>query len=359
MLSIESLVEGLERVEQSTWQNLAVAGGCSLIGYVALGRLVTYSYPGASERKVVPNEILAPIQVARIENATEADIRFYFEESIPVLLDGMCSKEWKGVPEHDANANFGMICPINKLGAGDCSFNETTYQEVVANQAKEKARGLKGQELDDIHFFDKSDTVIQARKVRYRESAFYAISNLGFLPEDTRMSLDRALAPCLKMLKPWKRISTFWVGPSPGSLHYDDFDNILCQLHGKKKVVMYAVEETMKFNMTHWLSRFANHSTFDSSFLCKENMQKYPELRAIKRWEVELGPGDSLLIPAGVLHAPAGDIDSVAVNLLLTDGPQISTKGKKVCERIQWSTFFRTTLFGARMTHYNFKTLTI
>lgn len=108
----------------------------------------------------------------------------------------------------------------------------------------------------------------------------------------------------------WLRVSFLWIGPSPGALHYDVIDNFLCQLHGKKDVLIYP---------PHAVCQVDGHNTprsvQPSNFLSKESLQRSPWMKNLDYFEISLEPGDAVYIPAFAYHAPlARSTDSVSLN---------------------------------------------
>jgi len=166
-----------------------------------------------------------------------------------------------------------------------------------------------------------------------REFAVYlAQLNLLRLP-----SLLAAL--CLPALLPPSKLSlvNLWVGGSlmRNGLHFDLFDNLLFQLRGRKRALLFPPGDGQHLYYTAANIRrlslelpagFVNGSSFES---VRQNVAKlnifdaaldetYPAVRAASPLLCELRAGDALFLPRGWHHAVISEGDgarNVAVNM--------------------------------------------
>lgn len=89
--------------------------------------------------------------------------------------------------------------------------------------------------------------------------------------------------------------------------HYDVMDNIYCQVIGHKRAVLWPPDQVDKMYLVGDKSRVTDIDTPDPS--------KYPRFLQAERYEVELGPGDILFIPALWFHNMLAHDFGVAVNV--------------------------------------------
>lgn len=105
-------------------------------------------------------------------------------------------------------------------------------------------------------------------------------------------------------------------------------DNVLLQLRGTKRVIMFPIEHTADCRLYTMLGRLPNHSQYSSEFFTEEALAENPGLASAPYYEVELKAGEALVIPAGVMHAPIGNLDSVSLNIFVNDGPPAAARSR-------------------------------
>jgi hypothetical protein len=89
-----------------------------------------------------------------------------------------------------------------------------------------------------------------------------------------------------------------WIGPAGTftPLHFDLTNNLLAQIVGRKRLVLLPPSETAKLaNSRHVFSDV--HDVTDPA-----KLERFPEAKDARRFEVEIGPGDLLYIPVGWWH---------------------------------------------------------
>mgnify|MGYP000377363487 CR=1 FL=1 len=99
-----------------------------------------------------------------------------------------------------------------------------------------------------------------------------------------------------------------WFGPegTHTSLHHDKNNNLLIQVHGRKRVYLVSPAQTpLLYNTT---------LCFSPIDLSCPDLERYPLAEHIQPYEVELNAGDALFIPAGWWH----QIESLSISINLS-----------------------------------------
>ena len=108
--------------------------------------------------------------------------------------------------------------------------------------------------------------------------------------------------------------SFLWVGPhdSATPLHFDEVNNLLCVLHGTKRVVMFRPSDVVNLYPASVFAR--QHAIASRINLLAPDMKRFPRaVRAIPR-EVVVESGNALLIPACWWHQVHNVGATIAVN---------------------------------------------
>lgn len=111
--------------------------------------------------------------------------------------------------------------------------------------------------------------------------------------------------------KRWRQTYNWlWFGLSFGTLHTDEFDNMLVQLSGKKVILLYERDfSDLIGNGGHYIRNFPPQSP-----LSVEAQEAHPCLGYIPYYYVTLEPGTGVTIPRRAYHAPlALSHDSVSL----------------------------------------------
>lgn len=145
-----------------------------------------------------------------------------------------------------------------------------------------------------------------------------------FAPNDLRSRLYGVLnlkrlkplhdALNLELFQPWATTIPFlWLGYSLGGLHFDEFNNILYQIRGTKRILMFPRQYTDIIDGRHSPKRVPA-----LGFLSPAALQPHPWLAAIPHAEVTLEPGEAIILPAYTYHAPlATGYDTLSLNAFL------------------------------------------
>lgn len=89
----------------------------------------------------------------------------------------------------------------------------------------------------------------------------------------------------------------FWMGPKGirEGLHYDkDYRNILCQIQGRRRIILFNPEQTKYMYPS---SKFDNGSLLSKVDFWNPNLNRFPKFRKAKYIEMILNPGQMLYIP--------------------------------------------------------------
>lgn len=101
--------------------------------------------------------------------------------------------------------------------------------------------------------------------------------------------------------------SMLWLGPrnTVSPLHYDPLDNLLMQIVGKKRVLLYPPDKSNASDNNPWHYAGFNGNQYNTSDVDVEhpNLEKHPNFQtAPTPFECVIGPGDVLFIPAKWWH---------------------------------------------------------
>lgn len=104
-----------------------------------------------------------------------------------------------------------------------------------------------------------------------------------------------------------------WIGPAGTvtGLHRDDSNNLLAQLHGRKKVLLYAPDNLPYLCQSRKYDYGARLSHVDAE---APDLQRHPEFSRARGEEVILAPGELLFIPVGWWHQVRSLDPSISVS---------------------------------------------
>ena len=107
--------------------------------------------------------------------------------------------------------------------------------------------------------------------------------------------------------------SFLWLGYSTGILHFDEIDNVLFQVKGTKRILLFPRQYTDVIDGRHRPERVPTQG-----FLSPSALKTNPWLGAVPHHEIVLNSGEGLVIPAYTYHAPiATSYNSISVNNFL------------------------------------------
>lgn len=102
-------------------------------------------------------------------------------------------------------------------------------------------------------------------------------------------------------------------GPSTSSLHYDPQHNLLCVVCGFKRVQLWPPACTRLLQPFSIYGESSNHSTLKNLHGCAE-LDAAAKFSGGRHFDIRLGAGDALYIPAGWWHLVHSDARTLAVN---------------------------------------------
>lgn len=287
------------------------------------------------------------LPLPRIEHPKPHDMPALFQRGEPLILRGLLKPRLDRIVEQEDD--FEMFVPRGKMNANHLPTT-VKWQELRKNLKEAKATSPV---LNDLDCFFSSEK-LKARFEAYRTTPVYATVNTGSIAIEVAHHLDHSYANASHLCDYWtQRMGYFWVGASTGSLHYDEFDNLLCQIAGRKKVILIPFEHSFAFKLGSIRSVFPNHSDMNANFFTEEMRVANPWLQKVPYFQADLFPGDTLLIPAGMLHAPCGDLDSISANIFVMDGPSPCRRSWWLLKRLAISTAVRSFLH-AKTAHHDY-----
>lgn len=295
--------------------------------------------------------------IPEIRGASAADLLAAYARAQPLKLPGLAKPLQQHADEIFGTLDATMVYPGNRIGV-ERLFRHISLQSLLANIRRQlsKAREAPPHEKHPLlHLADDwwSEVAIQRRKELHQQNGeLYGMAAVATVPDDLRARLEKLAEPVFTLTtKQWKSVSSnLWVGASSGSLHYDERDNVLLQLCGTKRVVLFPIEHTPDCRLHGIFSRMPNHSSYNQSFFTAKSLASNPKLARAGFYEVILNPGDALVIPAGVMHAPLGSLDSVSLNAFVKDGPLPSVKSRYLRFRFHLSVTCRS-IFSLHLPH--------
>ncbi|MEM9387916.1 MAG: cupin-like domain-containing protein [Pseudomonadota bacterium] len=133
------------------------------------------------------------------------------------------------------------------------------------------------------------------------------------------------------------QLNFLWLGMSPGGLHCDYFDNVLMQLHGKKRIIIFKPEVSDEISQETYVKLPSSQD-----ILSPDNIRACPWIDPANYYDVTLNPGEAVSIPNRAYHsASAITADSVSLNVFFTPkigGGCVSPYGRKEDGNPWWLT---------------------
>jgi lysine-specific demethylase 8/hypoxia-inducible factor 1-alpha inhibitor (HIF hydroxylase) len=228
------------------------------------------------------------------EISPETFVELYQKNNHPLILKGLLAE--------DAHWSLDYLCQT----IGDQTFFVRYYGQQRYQQDKQKWSSIgSGVEVKPMLFHDYARMLRngQAKK----EDIYLAKAALNNTPLHQTKSLQE-LGTKLN-LKPLTHYRMYMGhGGHTASLHYDIVDGTLCQLYGRKKVVLFpptVTESLYPFpiwtHLRHGLKLRACYSRVD---LTNPDFQQFPKLREAQKHQktILLEAGEVLFIPVGWWH---------------------------------------------------------
>ena len=189
------------------------------------------------------------------------------------------------------------------------------YEEFAAAPIKvsklfEEMRRFEGVSLEPT--WDRDMRSVEAARLSIRKLTTYGVANLRRLNGFSFHYPD--------VFRKWKTmVHNVWFGTSVGGLHHDAFDNTLIQLSGRKRVIIYPPNLTDAIAATDVEEHGTGYPRFPATtFLSPSAMGRNKYLKYFPYYQVDLEPGDGVIIPGRAYHAAtATSYDSISINSFL------------------------------------------
>jgi [protein]-arginine 3-hydroxylase / protease len=235
-------------------------------------------------------------QLERIEAPSKHEFRTrYRAPGVPVVITGVAS-QWPAArlwtPEYLAAQSPDLPVVTEEWPEGERNdaedwmrnirYGRTTLGEVVQRMA-----GAAGPIRSYLAQFPLFQHLPRLRAHIVEPRAYMDVAVLARLPSGLRSLFIRE--PLL------------WLGPrgTVTPLHFDDEDNLFVQLRGTKHIILVPPQQSRQLGFPHFDFRSINFSPVDIE---RPDLERFPALAAIDRWETTLGPGEMLFIPLGWWH---------------------------------------------------------
>ena len=245
----------------------------------------------ASTRRAL--EALVPPHVVRVHRpSTETFLREYYARNTPVLMTGLMDG-WPALTRWTPaylRAHFGDV----KVQIADNRDIHALYDLNIRKLSR------------DVTLREYVDWV---EDVKISNQRYMVANNNNLGRSDLRPLLDDIRFP--ELLNPDK-IDGFvylWYGPQGTitPLHHDTTNILFCQVVGRKRIKLISPLNTELLRDT-----VSYYSLVDAE---APDLQRFPYMKDTRILEVEVGPGDTLLIPAGWWHHVRSLDISISVSL--------------------------------------------
>jgi len=251
----------------------------------------------SSKPQLVPETV--SVQRSRLQSAVQFDdIR---RKAEPVIIEGLdigtCNQRW--TPEYLRQ----QVGTDRQIVIHDSPTPHMDFQTKNFSYSTTSFGNLIDSAIDGKHVYLRALSAEKpADRVTHLSEDFPTIAGDFQLPPELAYVLDHAHSSPLRISGP----VTMW-------LHYDVMANVLCQVKGSKRLLLYPPSDVT------YLS-FAPGASSSSINPFTASTEDYPDLQLAHPHEVVLNPGDVLFIPPLWLHtaSPTEGL-SVAVNVFFRD----------------------------------------
>jgi hypothetical protein len=105
------------------------------------------------------------------------------------------------------------------------------------------------------------------------------------------------------------------------SLHFDLPHNLVAQIHGKKRFILFPSRERLNLYPHPWISSSPHLAQINPE---NPDFMRYPRLARARGYSCTLEPGDLLFMPSRTWHHARSLTSSISVNFWWTEGPIIA-----------------------------------
>lgn len=233
--------------------------------------------------------------IARLEAepTREAFYRDYIEPSRPVVIRGLA----------DGWANGGDWSPDYLTGVLGERTVRATFSSGVYDFDRDSDNWLARSHDRRLSFREATQAIVAGGEER-------VYLHQRPIPEKFPELLPYLQVPSLIEEQDVQSLN-LWFGSAGNisSLHYDQPNNFLVQMHGTKRLIIFPPKELANLYPS---SKIAHFSRVD---LGQPDFERFPQLAQAHGYEVELQAGDTLFLPAFWWHQVYSETVSVSVNL--------------------------------------------
>ncbi|KAL9089453.1 MAG: hypothetical protein Q9165_005774 [Trypethelium subeluteriae] len=245
----------------------------------------------------LPVQLPDPMQIRRVSIASESDFDQVVAQAEPAVLDhlplGACVAKWEPAYLKE------------KIGAGRPVVVHSSPSEYMTFRSKNFSYVTMsfGEFIDRVE----SGERLYLRALSSNKPAKQPTNLQEDYPE---IASEFHLPPQLRVVDSQMHSSPLRIsGPVSMWLHYDVMANVLCQIKGTKRLMLYPPTDVVHFN----LAPGASSSEIN---VFQADRSGHPSLACTHPHEVMLKPGEILYIPAFWLHAATPTEGfSIAVNV--------------------------------------------
>jgi len=236
-----------------------------------------------------------PVSVPRVQLVGHNNFMKYLDASQPVIMSslslGECTQRWSNeYLEGSVGSNRNVVVHSSKEETMDFQEKNFTYNTIGFGPFLDAIeRGEK------LYLRSLSKEAPKAKPANIRED-FPEIANDFSLPVELSYVMSNLHSSPLRISGP----VTMW-------LHYDVMDNVLCQIRGKKRVVLFPPSDIGKLD-------FAPGASSSSLNVLAPTGGNPASLKDMKPYEAILKPGEVLFIPSMWAHT-AAPMDGVSVSV--------------------------------------------
>jgi hypothetical protein len=222
-----------------------------------------------------------PVDIDRRSGLTQKEfLDEYYAQNTPVFMDDICDK-WA------AKSLWSADYLLDKLGS--------TEVEVMAGRESDPKYEINA---NDHRFMMPFDEYVAKVKAAGRSNDIYLVANNKLLATPAALPLwddftldERFLAP-----DPKRTHAFLWFGPAGTvtPLHHDSVNVLFNQIDGWKHLILIPSLEIHRV--------YNNLAVYSEVDPLKPDLDQYPLFADVQQIHLDVGPGQSVFIPAGWWH---------------------------------------------------------
>jgi ribosomal protein L16 Arg81 hydroxylase len=234
-----------------------------------------------------------PLDVDRVSALTQKEfLDRYYAQNTPVLMTDVCDR-WPAQTLWDADYLVG------KLGS--------TEVEVMAGRESDPDYEVNA---NQHRFMMPFDEYVAKIRTESRSNDTYLVANNKLLATDAALPLwedfdldERILGP-----DPKRTHAFLWFGPAGTvtPLHHDSVNVLFNQIDGWKHFILVPSLEIHRV--------YNNLAVYSSVDPLKPDLEQYPLFADVQQLHLDVGPGQTLFIPAGWWHHVEATEQSISIS---------------------------------------------